>query len=121
MLFGVVPGLGAHVENGAIVENEYCESQRKLGHGQSPPWTHSIESTVERGQQFLSQATHSFFQGSAAVCVAGVRPGVGDQEDSKTLNMNLNGNLKILGIEKLKLSLPSLDRKSLTFFPCSGC
>lgn len=31
MLFGVVPGLGAHVENGAIVENEYCESQRKLG------------------------------------------------------------------------------------------
>ena len=31
MLFGVVPGLGAHVGNGAMVESEYCESQRKLG------------------------------------------------------------------------------------------
>ena len=49
-----------------------------------------------------------------------MRPGVKGQEDSKTLNVNLNSSLKILVIERLKLRLPLLIESLLHFFLAVG-
>lgn len=113
MLFGVVPGLGAHVENGAMVGSEWIlwESKETGIHH----WPHGIGSIVERGQHFPSQGTHSSFQGSAAVWVARARSGGQGQKDSKTQSNYLNSSLKSLVTERLKWGPPSWQKASYVF------